>query len=186
VGSRVVAAGLVCACMLGLALGCGEGEPEKPTGVTAGTWAANFCRALTDGTRERAQAGVKYLGRFHTVRDPRSARASLVTYTQILVRKTDATLAQMRRVGPPAIEDGAAVQADVERAFLAMRAAMARALADARALPVTNRRVLNRAFVQLTKRFEREIEEAGELFNRVGDIPELDRAVGAEPACQTR
>ena len=67
-----------------------------------------------------------------------------------------------------------------------MRRVMARALAAARALPFSNRQALNRGFQTSSTRLEREMTEAGELLNRLGDSPELNSAFAAEPACQAR
>jgi hypothetical protein len=167
------------------ASGCGDSKSYS--GTKPSTWAATTCGALTTW-RDSLLSGNRSLSAdLLKLRDLKAVKARLLIFLRKAERSTKTMISEAKSAGAPAVEDGAAIQRDLERGLIRARSTFRRALASAEALPADNSRAFARATNALGLKIRAELSATGAYFTGLDDkydSEDLRKAVSEEPACR--
>jgi len=183
----------VGACALMLTAGCGGAESaskESATeGVSAEAWASGFCSTVTRLEYNNKKRAVVLLSRARVAKDVAKARADFAGVFASATETADAELDQLRRTGPPAVEDGAEIQMTVESVWRQLRAAYATHRLKVRQLEARTPQSLQLRFRSLDAGYAAELDRIGDTIDTLEETDRrsdaLDRAVRDESACNS-
>jgi hypothetical protein len=172
------------------AAGCGGGGGggAKYSGATPESWAATVCGALTNWA-QRLQADSQELGAdVRKAKSIKSVKAKFVVFLEHAGASADTMIETVHGVGPPAVEDGEAIQRELEAGLRAARTSFTRAEKRASKLPTSNAQSFSSGVTALGRDVRRELTATGKAFYNLGnkyDNDELKNATSDEPACST-
>ena len=159
----------------------GAGFPVKE--VSAERWARSVCTSLTDWTDALADAQDEH---DLDATDPEESKEAVVAYLEQVTDDTDALLDGLEKAGTPDVEDGKAIARTFRKGFKQARETFADAAQDAEALDTDDREQYVEDVREISEAINEGGAEIGETFDeadRKYDVPELDEAFDAEPAC---
>lgn len=182
---------LVVSCVSVLALaaaGCGGGGGgTKYSGASPETWAATVCGALTNWA-QGLQANSRKLGSGLRNASITTVKARFVVFMKNAGTSADTMIDRVHRVGPPAVEDGEAIQRELETGLQSARASFGRAETRAKSLSTSNAQSFASGVTALGRDIRKELRATGEAFYNLGDKygnEQLNNATSDEPACNT-
>jgi hypothetical protein len=181
---------LVVSCISVLALaaaGCGGGGSTKYSGASPETWAETVCGALTNWA-QGLQANSRKLGSGLRNASITTVKARFVVFMKTAGTSADTMIDRVHRVGPPAVEDGEAIQRELETGLRSARASFDRAEQRAKKLPTSNAQSFASGVTALGRDIRKELRATGEAFYNLGDKydnEQLNNATSDEPACNT-
>ena len=178
--------GFVVCCVSALALAAaGCGSNEKAIGRSPDVWWLDICTALTrfeDGTYANKRMLEQHVRNSKSVVEARSA---VIHYIDFAIRKTNALLADIRRAGQPAVENGDQLTRAFQQAFIPFRRALIQSRAQAQRLPADPERFFE-GLQEIQQRLltsAREISRRGKAANDKYATDELEKAYDNEVAC---
>ena len=177
----------LAACGGGDGGGGGGGGEAKKEGVEPRTWTKKVCEAGLAWQKDIKDSGTALQSDIQKAKNLRGVRRELADFFQNAADRTDVFIADVRGLGAPAVDDGAAVSRELQRGFGEMRDVFSDSAAQTRKVPVNDPNAFSTEVQQLSEVAERRLDEAGKTFNQIDakyDVPELDRAFDDDPACQ--
>lgn len=147
-----------------------------------------MCDALSDWARG-LQADSRALGaQVRNAKSITTVKAKFVVFLKHAGTSADKMIARVHGVGPPAVEDGVAIQRELETGLLKARASFTRAEKRAKKLPTSNAQAFSSRVTALGRDVQQELTTTGRAFYNLGDkydSEELSKATSEEPACRT-
>jgi hypothetical protein len=186
VGSRRAFLVVPCICALALgAAGCGGDGGTKYSGASPDAWAATVCGALGDWA-QGLQADSRALG--SELRNPRSiesVKARFVVFLTGAGTSADTMIEKIHGVGAPAVEDGEAIQSQLEKGLKKARASLTRAEKRATKLPTSDAQAFSSGVTALGREVQKELIATGKTLEELDryDNEDLNKATSGEPAC---
>jgi hypothetical protein len=119
---------------------------------------------------------------------PADVKTELVAFMEGATKSTDDMLAKVEEAGPPAVEDGEALQSDLEKGLGDAQAAFAEARDKAKELPTDDEAAFRREGGEIQSTLNEEGSKIGQTFNGLStkyDSRELNEAFDKEPSCQS-
>jgi hypothetical protein len=169
------------------AAGCGGGDgADSAEGAEPAQYAADVCGAIASWQQELQASATTMQSKLNTSSTPADVKAGLVTFMEGATKSTDGMIAKVKEAGPPAVEDGEALQSDLEKGLSDAQTAFAKARDDAKALPTNDQAAFQREAQALGTTLQREGTAIGQTFNGLStkyDSKELNEAFDKEPAC---
>jgi hypothetical protein len=188
---RALIAGLFAAAALA-AGGCGGGDDGgSASGADPGQYAADVCGAIANWQNElqtSATAMQSKLSGGGGQPTPADVKTELVAFMEGATKSTDDMLAEVKEAGPPAVEDGEALQRDLEKGLGEAQAAFARARDQAKELPTDDQAAFQREGAEIQSTLSEEGTKIGQTFNGLStkyDSKELNEAFDKEPSCRS-
>lgn len=182
---RAAFAGLVTAAAL-VASGCGGGD--EAAGAPPDQYAADVCGAISSWQKE-LQANVSTMSsKLSASSTPEEVKTQLVAFMETATKSTDEMLAKVKGAGPPAVEDGAALQRDLEAGLADAQTAFAQARDKAKSLPTDDQAAFQREASALGTTLNEQGTAIGQTFNGLStkyDSKELNQAFDKDPACKS-
>jgi hypothetical protein len=175
-----------CICALALAAaGCGGSGGTKYSGASPDAWAATVCGALADwaqGLQADTRALNSQLRNANTIE---SVKATFVVFLTGARTSADTMIEKIHRVGPPAVEDGEAIQSQLEKGLNKARNSLTRAEKRAKALPTSDAQSFSSGVTALGQDVQKELTATRSTFGGLDKYnnEDLNRATSEEPAC---
>ena len=169
------------------ATGCGGGE-EGAAGAPPDEYAADVCGAIASWQKELQSSATTMSSKLSASSTPADVKTELVSFMEDATKSTDAMLAKVKDAGPPAVEDGEALQRDLESGLTDAQTAFAQARDKAKDLPTGDRAAFQREASALGTTLNEQGTAIGETFNGLStkyDSKELNEAFDKEPACNS-
>jgi hypothetical protein len=166
--------------------GCGSGG-EEASGADPEQYAADVCGAISDWQRELQTSATTMQSKLGAGSSPADVKTELVAFMEGATKSTDDMLAKVKEAGPPAVEDGEALQRDLEQGLGDAQKAFAQARDRAKELPTDDRAAFQREATALGTTLNQEGSRIGQTFNGLStkyESEELDRAFDNEPSCR--
>jgi hypothetical protein len=173
-------------CALALAAaGCGGGGGTKYSGADTDVWAATVCGALGDWARGLQADSRALSSELRSAKSIDSVKARFVMFLTRAGTNADAMIEKVHGVGPPAAEDGRAIQAQLEKGLNKARNSLTRAEQRAKALPTSDARSFMSGVTVLEQDVQRELRATGKTFEELDryNNEDLNSATSREPAC---
>jgi hypothetical protein len=184
---RALATFLVAAALV--AAGCGGGDDGGSAGGAAPEqYAADVCGAISDWQKELQTSATTMQSKLGTGSTPADVKTELVTFMEGATKSTDDMLAKVKEAGPPDVEDGEALQRDLEKGLTDAQAAFAQARDEAKTLPTDNPATFQSEAQKLGTTLNEEGTKIGQTFNGLStkyDSKELNEAFDKEPSCRS-
>jgi len=131
----VVALGVTSALALA---SCGGGSSGSASGVPASQWTANLCKTALDYTKNIKSAETQETSALQNVSSVSQAKSQVVGLLQSGVDQTQSAIDRVQTVGPPAVDNGAKIQAQVDRAFHQAKVVLQQALDQMQSAPTSD------------------------------------------------
>jgi hypothetical protein len=182
---RAATTTLVAAAVL--LAGCGGGD-ESAGGADPEQFAADVCGAISDWQQELQTSASTMQSKLSAESTPADVKTQLVAFMEGATKSTDAMLAKVKEAGPPAVEDGEALQRDLEQGLSNAQRAFAQARDRVKTLPTGDRAAFQRGASALGATLNEEGRKIGQTFNGLSekyDSEELNRAFENEPSCRS-
>ncbi len=170
-----------------------ENEPDcqrvaMPGDVRPSDWAGGVCGTILSWEDELKKLATDLQTQIRGVgRDLTAARARLVDFMVQVVASTDRLLAGVEAAGAPAVQKGEQIASDFREGLVHVRQVFEEARVTAENLAVDD----PKAFTAGADELSRKIRDAGDRIRQqfqeldsAYDVPELDRAFAAAPACR--
>lgn len=184
---RAAIAGLFSAAALVVA-GCGGDDGGSASGADPEQYAADVCGAISDWQKELQTSATTMQSKLSASSTPEDVKSELVAFMEGATKSTDDMLAKVKEAGPPAVEDGEALQRDLEQGLGDAQTAFADARDKAKELPTEDRAAFQREASALGATLNQEGGKIGQTFNGLStkyDSRELNEAFDKEPSCQS-
>jgi hypothetical protein len=162
------------------ASGGGGADPEQ--------YAADVCGAIANWQKELQSSASTMQSKLGTASTPADVKTELVGFMEGATKATDKMLAEVKEAGPPDVENGEALQRDLEKGLTAAQTAFASARDDAKNLPTDNPATFGTEAQKLGTTLSEEGSKIGQTFNGLStkyDSKELNSAFDREPACKS-
>lgn len=170
-----------------VAAGCGGDGGDRASGVEPEQYAADVCGAISSWQQELQTSVSTMTSRLGAGSTPAQIKTQLIAFMERATKSTDDMLAKVEDAGPPAVENGEALQRDLEQGLGDAQKAFADARERAKDLPTGDRAAFQREAQALGTTLNAQGSQIGQTFNGLGekyDSNQLDRAFEDEPACQ--
>lgn len=169
-----------------IASGCGGGD-DSVEGAPPDQFAADVCGAISSWQNE-IQAEVSAMSaELSATSTPAEIKEQLVDFMESATKATDQMLAKVKEAGPPAVEDGEALQRDLEAGLERAQTAFSQARDRAKSLPTGDRAAFQREASALGTTLNEQGTAIGQTFNGLSDkydSNELNTAFDNDPACR--
>src|SRR5688572_4220396 len=132
---------LLCATTLALAAsGCGGGGGggTSYTGAEPDEWAATVCGALGEWARGLKADSDRLSSELSGASDLKTVKMKFIGFLQNAERSSGVMVTKIQGVGPPAVEDGTAIQQELEKELQKARTSFTNAVEEAKTLPTTD------------------------------------------------
>ena len=119
---------------------------------------------------------------------PAQVKTQLVAFMESATASTDQMLGKVEDAGPPAVEDGEALQRDLEAGLRKAQTAFAQARDKAKKLPTNDRAAFQREASQLGTTLSQQGTAISDTFSGLStkyDSKELNSAFDNDPACRS-
>jgi hypothetical protein len=170
-----------------VASGCGGGD-DGAAGTPPDRYAAAVCGAITSWQNE-LQANVTAMSsKLGASSTPADVKAQLVAFMETATKSTEDMLAKVQEAGPPAIEDGEALQRDLEAGLGDAKTAFEQARDKAESLPTGDQATFQREAQALGTTLNEQGTAIGQTFTSLStkyDSNELNAAFDNDPACRS-
>jgi hypothetical protein len=168
--------------------GCGGGDDDASGGADPEQYAADVCGAIGNWQKELQSGATSMQSKLGAASSPADVKTELVAFMETAAKATDTMLAKVKDAGPPDVENGEALQADLEKGLTAAQTAFAAARDDAKALPTDNPATFQAQAQKLGSTLSEEGAKIGQTFNGLStkyDSDDLNQAFDKEPACKS-
>jgi hypothetical protein len=174
-------------CVLALAAaGCGGDGGTKYSGASPDAWAATVCGAYGDWAQAlQADSRVLRSDLRNAATSTKSVKAKFVVFLTQAGTSAETMIEKIHGAGPPAVENGAAIQSKLEAGLKKARASLARAEKRAAALPTSSPPSFSRRATALGRDVQRELTATRRTFEGLDKYgnEKLNQATSEEPAC---
>jgi hypothetical protein len=170
------------------AAGCGGGDGGASGGADPEQYAADVCGAIANWQKELQSGATSMQSKLGAASSPADVKTQLVAFMETATNATDDMVAKVKEAGPPDVEDGEALQADLEQGLAAAQTAFAAARDDAKNLPTDNPAAFQAEAQKLGSTLSEEGTKIGQTFNGLStkyDSQDLNQAFDKEPACKS-
>jgi hypothetical protein len=179
---------LVAPCLCALALvaaGCGGGGGTKYSGANPDVWAATVCGALGDWAQGLQTDSRALSSELRSAESIDRVKARFVVFLTRAGTSADIMIEKVHGVGPPAAEDGRAIQTQLEKGLNKARVSLTSAEQRAKALPTADAQSFSSGVTALGQDVQRELRAIGKTFEELDryNSEDLNRATSREPAC---
>lgn len=175
-----------CLCALALAAaGCGGGGGTKYSGANPDVWAATVCGALGDWAQGLKADSQALSSELRSAKSIDRVKARFVMFLTRAGTSADTMIERVHRAGPPAVEDGRAIQTQLEKGLNKARVSLTRAEQRAKALPTADAQSFSSGVTALGQEVQRELRATGKTFEELDkyNSEDLNSATSREPAC---
>src|SRR5262245_16204296 len=170
------------------AAGCGGGgDGSSAAGTEPDAWAASVCGALQTWEDDLKSGSQQLSADMSSSTNVRSVKQKLVAFLQNGKQSTQMLVDDVKAAGAPAVDDGPAIQRDLESALSQARGSFDRAVTQAKKLPTGNPRALSTGITTLAQTIQSELTATGRHFSELDtkyDFGDLNDALSDEPACK--
>jgi hypothetical protein len=171
---------LTVAALAGI-LALGAGFPAG--GVSAERWVSSVCTSLSDWADALVEAQENH---DLDATDPEESKDALVGYLEEVTNETEALIKALKKAGTPAVDDGKALAKTFRKGFIQARDTFEDAVDAARDLDTDDKSAFQDDVLEIRDAIASGAAEIGETFDDADekyDVPEVDEAFKAEPAC---
>ena len=182
---RAALAGLLATAAL-VAAGCGGGDGGAGGGADPEQYASDVCGAIASWQKELQTSVTTMSSKLTATSTPADVKTQLVAFMEEATKSTDTMLAKVKEAGPPDVENGEALQRDLEKGLTDAQTAFAQARDDAKELPTGDRAAFQREAQALSTTLNEQGAAIGQTFNGLStkyDSNELNEAFDKEPTC---
>jgi hypothetical protein len=182
---RAPIAGLAVAAALA-ASACGGGSSAG--GAPPKQYAADVCGAISGWQKELQTSASSMGSKLGASSTPADVKAKLVEFMDTAVSATDTMVSKVKDAGPPAVDDGAKLQRELENALAKARTAFAQARDKAKSLPTDDQAAFQREATALGTTLNEQGSAISTTFNEIDtkyNSKELNQAFDKEPACKS-
>lgn len=179
---RVLAAACGALLLIGLAA-----DPAGAAKVSPAVYVEALCTSLGDFRDTVAEGNRTVRAALDETSSLSEVKEVFVTFFDDSIAAGEQAVAELKAAGAPDIRNGAPIATTIRKAFAGITTTFTEIRDDAEALPTSGRARFRRGVEaiearldQASRRFTDGIEAAEE---RYGNVPALDRAFEAEPAC---
>ena len=170
------------------AAGCGGGgDSSSASGTKPETWSADVCGALQTWEDDLKSGSQQLSSDIQSSTDLKSVKQKLVAFLQNAQQSTDKMVADVKSAGAPAVQDGPAIQSDLESGLTEARGSFQHAVTQAKKLPTNDPRALTTGLSSLAQTIQGELTATGNHFSNLDtkyDVGDLNKAMAAEPSCK--
>jgi hypothetical protein len=182
---RAPLAALVAVAAL-VAAGCGGGD--SASGADPEQYASDVCGAISSWQKELQTSVNTMTSKLSASSTPADVKAQLVAFMEGATESTDKMLDKVKDAGPPAVEDGEALQRDLEAGLTNAQKAFSQARDKAKSLPTGDQAAFQRGASALGTTLNAQGTAIGQTFNGLStkyDSDELNQAFDKEPTCKS-
>jgi type IV pilus biogenesis protein CpaD/CtpE len=169
------------------ASGCGGGG-SSAVGTPPDQYAAGVCGAISDWQKELQSSISTMSSKLSASSTPDEVKGKLVEFMEAATKSTESMLSKVKAAGPPAIDDGAKLQSDLEAGLTKAKNAFAQARDKAKALPTDDPAAFQREATALGTTLTEQgsaIEATFKGLSTKYDSKDLNQAFDEEPACKS-
>jgi hypothetical protein len=169
------------------AAGCGGGDSSSASGTKPETWAADVCGALETWGNDLTSGSQQLNSDIRSSSDLKAVKQKLLAFLQKARASSGTMAADVKAAGAPAVEDGPAIQRDLESALTQPRSSFDRAIAQAKKLSTDDPKKLATGLTTLARTIQSELTTTGKRFSDLEtkyDFGDLNKAIADEPACK--
>jgi hypothetical protein len=170
--------------LLGAVALLGAAAPGAPTKeVSAEKWVRSICTALGDWEDALADARAN---QDPEATKPDELKETVVAYLDEVTEATNTLLSDLKKAGTPDVDNGKAVARVFRKGFRQARDTFADAANAAEDLDTDDQAQFDEEVAEIVTAIEEGATEIGATFDEADseyDVPELDEAFEAEPAC---
>jgi hypothetical protein len=169
------------------ASGCGGGG-DGAEGTPPDQYAAAVCGAITSWQNELQENVSAMSSKLSASSTPEEVKTQLVAFMETATASTDQMLAKVKAAGPPAVEDGAALQRDLQAGLDDAKTAFEQARDRAKSLPTGDQAAFQREAQALGTTLNEQGTAIGQAFTSLStkyDSNELNAAFDKDPACKS-
>jgi hypothetical protein len=179
---------LALAALAFAAAGCGGGSDNSSvSGTKPETWSADVCGALQTWEDELESGSKQLSSDISSSKDLKSLKRKLVAFLKSAEQSTEKMVDDVKSAGAPAVEDGSAIQRDLESGLADARSTFQQAVTQAKKLPTNNAKALTTGLSSLAQRTQGELTATGNHFSNIDkkyDVGDLNEAMADEPSCK--
>ena len=168
--------------------GCGGDDGGSAGGADPEQYAADVCGAISDWQKELQTSATTMQSKLTPRSTPEDVKTELVAFMEGATKSTEDMLGKVKEAGPPAVEDGEALQRDLENGLGDAHTAFAQARDKVKELPTDDRAAFQREASTLGTTLNQQGTKIGETFNGLStkyDSRELNEAFDKEPSCKS-
>jgi hypothetical protein len=171
---------------LAVAAGCGGGGGTE-AGVPPADWAASVCGAF-EGWRLSLEDQAQGLSsEVLNAATPQAAKDRVSTFLDEVIASTETLRGEIEKVGAPAVDQGGAIQEDLNAGLIAMETAFEQARDSVAAVPTDDPQAFQQALTGIGEALETQGEQIGDTLGGLDekyDAPELEAALENSPGCE--
>jgi hypothetical protein len=186
--TRSLALLLALAALAFAAAGCSGGSDNSSvSGTKPETWSADVCGALQTWEDELESGSKQLSSDISSSKDLKSLKRKLVAFLKSAEQSTEKMVDDVKSAGAPAVEDGSAIQRDLESGLADARSTFQQAVTQAKKLPTNNAKALTTGLSSLAQRTQGELTATGNHFSNIDkkyDVGDLNEAMADEPSCK--
>jgi hypothetical protein len=185
--SRSPLAGLVALFAVAALAASGCGGGDGAAGADPDQYAAAVCGAISSWQNELQSNVSTMTSKLSATSTPAEVKTQLVAFMESATESTDEMLAKVKEAGPPAVEDGEALQRDLESGLSKAQTAFSQARDRAKSLPTDDRATFQREAQALGTTLNEQGTAIGQTFTSLStkyDSNELNAAFDKDPACR--
>ena len=172
-----------------VASGCGGGDGgSSGGGADPEQYAADVCGAISSWQKELQTDVTTMTSKLSASSTPADVKTQLVAFMESATASTDKMLAKVKEAGPPDVDDGEALQRDLEAGLTDAQKAFAQARDKAKSLPTDDQAAFQREASALGTTLNTQGTAIGPTFNGLStkyDSKDLNEAFDKEPTCQS-
>jgi hypothetical protein len=185
---RLLALLLTLSALAFAAASCSGGsDSSSVSGTKPETWSADVCGALQTWEDDLKAGSRQLTSDIRSSNNLKSVKQKLVAFLQSSEQSTKKMVADVRSAGAPAVEDGPAIQRDLESGLTEARSSFQRAVTQAKMLPTNNARTLTTGLSSLAQQIQSELTATGNHFSNLDkkyDVGDLNESMADEPSCK--
>jgi hypothetical protein len=170
------------------AAGCGGGgDDSSASGTTPETWSAGVCGALQTWENDLKSGSQQLSSDIRSSPNLKSVKQKLIAFLQSSEQSTETMVDDVKAAGAPAVEDGPAIQQDLESGLTQAQGSFDRAVTQAKKLPTNDAQDLTTGLTTLAQTIQSELTATAKHFSELDtkyDVGDLNEAMADEPACK--
>ncbi len=183
--SFAVVAALAASAALAAA-GCGGGD-ESAEGTPPDEYAAQVCGAISAWQKDLQTKVGTMTSKLRATSTPAAVKTEIVAFMAGATESTDQMVTKVEQAGPPAVEDGEALQRDLEAGLEKAHTAFAQARDRAKKLPTDDQAEFQREASALGTTLSEQGSAISETLSGLStkyDSDELNTAFEEDAACK--
>jgi hypothetical protein len=185
--ARLVALLVTTAMLAFAAAGCGGGS-SSTSATKLETWADSVCGALDTWVNDVVSESKSLASDLRKMNsdlrkiNPETVKSKFVSFLEDAKASTETVVDTVRSIGAPNVEDGAAIQRDIEEGLSDVRASLDRAVVKAKKLKTSNRQAFFADLDALGQQMITEVHTTSDQLNKLDYADDLEEVM--EDACE--